>query len=223
MSKTPQVDGAPAAPAPPTPSLAPKGAGDGVARSGPTTAGPPSSPADASHVADIDWGTWTPVDHATLLFVFRGDEVLLIEKKRGLGQGLVNAPGGRLDPGESPREAAIREVQEELCVTPLAPRWCGEHRFQFRDGYSMWVHVYASDAHEGEASETAEAVPLWVATQAIPYARMWADDAHWIPLLLAGERFSGRYIFDKAAMVDFVIDTLPSDAADGDVGVRLPG
>ncbi len=178
---------------------------------------PATHPANAVDLAAIDWSSWQPVDRATLLFVFErgaaGDRVLLIEKKRGLGEGLINAPGGRLDPGETAVEAAIREVQEELRITPLAPYWCGEHYFQFRDGYSMHVHVYASDSYEGTPTETPEAVPRWTPCDAIPYERMWADDAHWIPLLLAGERFSGRYLFDGQAMVDFAIEVLDPDAS----------
>ena len=58
----------------------------------------------------IDWSTWKAVDKATLLFILRDSEVLLIRKRRGLGAGKINAPGGRLDDGESPRAGAIREV-----------------------------------------------------------------------------------------------------------------
>lgn len=195
------------------------------------------SPEEATSLDQIDWLNWQPVDRATLLFVFDRadsaprksaqqagveapsfepltgpDRVLLIEKKRGLGQGLINGPGGRLDPGETAKQAAIREVQEELCITPLTPEWRGEHHFQFRDGYSMHVHIYVSDAWEGTPTETDEAVPVWTRCDAIPYERMWADDAHWIPLLLAGERFSGHYIFDGQKMVDFAITVLDTAA-----------
>lgn len=181
------------------------------------------NPADAERVDAIDWDAWTPVDLATLLFVRQDGRVLLMEKQRGLGKGLVNAPGGRVDPGETPRQAALREVEEELCVRPHEAVWCGEHRFQFRDGYSMWVHVYQSRGAAGEATQTPEAIPLWTDEDAIPYERMWADDAYWIPLMLAGERFSGRWIFDGKRMVDHTLDLLDSDAPDADIGVRRPG
>lgn len=173
-------------------------------------------------VAAIDWDHWSAVDMATLLFVREAGQVLLIEKKRGLGHGLVNAPGGRLEPGETPREAALREVEEELGVRPREARWCGRHRFQFLDGYSMDVHVYDSQGADGEAIETAEAVPLWVAEDAIPYARMWSDDPLWIPYLLAGLRFDGRYVFDGRDMLDHRVELLAAEAPDGDVGVRRP-
>lgn len=159
-------------------------------------------------IAAIDWTSWTADDLATLCFVFEGDQVLLIRKKRGLGAGKVNAPGGRVDPGETPLACAIREVQEELHVTPEQLRHCGEHRFQFVDGYSLHVHVYAAVAHTGTATETEEAIPLWTAVNAIPYAEMWADDVLWIPHMLAERRFDGRWIFDGDDIVDHVLDLL---------------
>ena len=51
----------------------------------------------------------------TLLFVIRAGQILLIHKKRGLGAGKINGPGGRLHLGESPLHGAVREVKEELC------------------------------------------------------------------------------------------------------------
>ena len=49
-----------------------------------------------------------------ILFVLDGDQILLIDKKRGLGHGKVNGPGGRLEPGESAYQAAVRETREEV-------------------------------------------------------------------------------------------------------------
>lgn len=162
---------------------------------------------------EIDWSRWTPRDVATLLFVVRGGEALLIRKKRGLGAGKVNAPGGRLEPGETPLACAVREVQEELGVTPLDPRHRGELRFQFVDGYLLHAHVFASDACEGEARETDEAVPLWTPLDAIPYGEMWSDDALWLPKMLAGYRFDGRFVFDGDAMLGHRLDLEdPADA-----------
>lgn len=161
-------------------------------------------------ITEIDWTSWKPVHVATLLFVFQKDHLLLIRKKRGLGKGKINAPGGKVDPGESPMEAAIREVQEELAVTPLKPTYVGEHRFQFTDGYSMHVHVFRSSDHLGEAQESEEAIPIWVPIDAIPYDEMWADDRFWIPLMLEGKSFSGRYIFSGEEMLDYDIINKPN-------------
>jgi 8-oxo-dGTP diphosphatase len=37
----------------------------------------------------------------------------------------------------------------------------------------------------------------------IPYEKMWEDDRLWIPLLLEGVRFRGRYLFDGERMLDY--------------------
>lgn len=79
--------------------------------------------------ADIDWAHWTPQERATLVFVRRDGHVLLIRKQRGLGAGKINGPGGRVDGDESPLQCAVREVQEELGVTPTNMQPCGELAF----------------------------------------------------------------------------------------------
>lgn len=162
----------------------------------------------ATRIADIDWSTWSAVDPATLIFVIRDGRILLIHKKRGLGKGKINGPGGRLEPGEAPEAAALRELREELGVAAVDPVFVGEHRFQFVDGYSTYVHVFRAPDLRGRPVETDEAIPLWVDLDAIPYDRMWEDDRLWLPLLVEGRRFSGYWIFDGDRMLDYRLDVL---------------
>ena len=72
----------------------------------------------------VDWETWEPNMRANLLFVVQGNRVLLIHKKRGIGAGKINGPGGKLEAGESPLEAAIpfseRSAPAWICSS-LAP------------------------------------------------------------------------------------------------------
>ena len=162
----------------------------------------PAVPTIPTTIAAIDWASWHPVDIATLCFVIRGDEVLLIRKKRGLGAGKINGPGGRLEPGETPREAAVREVEEELCVTPAGLTNHGLLRFQFVDGYSLLVHLFCATSCDGVAQETEEAIPLWSSITALPFDEMWADDRLWLPEVLAGRSVEGEFIFDGDTMLD---------------------
>ena len=150
---------------------------------------------------EIDWSAWQPTERATLLFVRRDGRLLLILKKRGLGAGKINGPGGRVDPGETPRQGAIREVQEELCVTPTGVKKAGELLFQFTNGHSIHGYVYTATGFKGRPTETYEATPIWVSAKEIPYHRMWADDRIWIPLMLAGKRFRGRFLFRDDQML----------------------
>lgn len=69
------------------------------------------------------------------------------------------------------------------------------------------MHVFKAERFEGEPIETDEAVPLWTRLDAIPFERMWADDALWLPLLLADQNFKGYFIFDGPVMLDHLVRT----------------
>ena len=160
--------------------------------------------------SEMDWRAWKPVEQATLLFVVDGQRILLIEKKRGLGAGKINGPGGRMEPGETPIACAIREVEEEILITPVDPQPAGELFFQFTDGYALHGFVFRSEGWSGEPGETEEALPFWCDTDRIPYDRMWADDRIWFPLFLANRPFQGRFLFDGDRMLGHAIEELAS-------------
>lgn len=154
----------------------------------------------------VDWTDWTPSVRATLLFVQDRGRLLLIRKKRGLGAGKINAPGGKIDPGETARQAAERELFEEVGVRAIDAEHLGELSFQFVDGLRMHVEVFRALDHSGTPVETAEAVPMWVPEDQVPYDDMWADDRVWVPELLAGRRFALRAVFDGDEMLEHELD-----------------
>lgn len=150
---------------------------------------------------DDFWHDWQPTERATLCFVIRDGQILLILKKRGLGAGKINGPGGRIEAGESAIEAAIRETQEELGVTPLNVEERGVLHFQFADGYALHCTVFSATDCEGEAVETDEAVPRWTPLGEIPFHEMWADDRFWLPGMIEGGQFRGYFHFDGEKML----------------------
>ena len=150
---------------------------------------------------DDYWNSWEPRERASLCYVVRGGEILLIRKKRGLGAGKINAPGGRLELGESAHEAAVRETQEELHVTPLGLVKRGELHFQFVDGFGLHCTVFFAEGCLGEAIETEEAIPVWTPLSSSPFEEMWEDDVHWLPGALEGKCFRGYFHFDGDKMV----------------------
>jgi 8-oxo-dGTP diphosphatase len=149
----------------------------------------------------FDWTSWWPKEFATLLFIVRDGHILLIRKKRGFGAGKINGPGGRIEPGETPLEAAVRETREELGIVALYPELRGELFFQFVDGYSLHCSVFVSKDFVGQPVETSEAIPLWTPLDAIPYEEMWADDVCWLPRMLAGEKVRGFFHFGHEIML----------------------
>lgn len=149
----------------------------------------------------VDWESWVPKETAVLCFIRDGGRILLIEKKTGLGAGKINGPGGRIEEGEFPMDAAIREVREETHLVPQGLSERGELSFIFTDGYSLRCHVFLAAGASGSRRETREAAPFWCSTEEIPYDRMWADDRLWLPRVLNGEYVIGRFIFDGDAML----------------------
>ncbi len=152
---------------------------------------------------------------ATLLFVLCGQEVLMIHKKRGLGAGKINGPGGKIEAGETPVQAAVREVEEEVMVTPLDPEERGELHFQFVDGLAIHCAVFTATRFSGQPRETDEARPEWFAVDEIPYQQMWQDDQYWLPGMLAGKRFSAYFDFDNETMLSKRIEWIHEESEGG--------
>lgn len=152
-------------------------------------------------VKEIDWEGWVPTVRAVIVYICNGDKVLLIHKKRGLGAGKVNAPGGHIEPGETPHQAGVRECQEEVGLTPKGLELRGKLYFHFLDGLRMEGFVYTAAAFTGIMVETDEADPFWCHVNSLPLDRMWEDDFYWLPQVLKGKKMDGRFIFDNDTMV----------------------
>jgi 8-oxo-dGTP diphosphatase len=144
-----------------------------------------------------EWVSWEPVIRATLMFIVKDGNVLLIEKLTGIGKGKINGPGGKIDPGETAEQAVIRECQEELHITPLDPRKMGELCFAMTHIPDIHCHVYVATEFDGDPRPTREANPLWKPISEIPYDKMWEDDRYWLPQMLNGEKFFGRFDFNE--------------------------
>jgi len=148
----------------------------------------------------MDWSGWAAKERAVLTFVRDSGKLLVILKKRGLGTGKINGPGGRVEPGETWAQAAVRETQEETGVTPSGLEASAELRFQFTNGYSLDVRVFTASGWSGQLTACDEADPFWQPEDDLPWARMWADDSLWLPLVLTGRRVRAWFVFDGEAM-----------------------
>lgn len=135
----------------------------------------------------------------TLAFLLTDTRICLGLKKRGFGEGNWNGYGGKIEEGETIEEAAIREIQEESEVTVLKEdlEKVAVNEFFFTDGKHLEVHVYFVRTWIGEPTETEEMKPEWFAYDLIPFMSMWADDIHWLPRVLSGEKLLGKVWFTE--------------------------
>jgi 8-oxo-dGTP diphosphatase len=128
-----------------------------------------------------------------------GHEVLLGRKKKGLGQGQLVAPGGKLEPGESPSDAAVREVYEEVGIELQRDRLklIGDLKYPFphREEWSQRSWVYFAEYHGGEPTESSELSPAWFPIDDLPLAEMWDDAKYWLPAALGGAFVSATFAF----------------------------
>lgn len=138
----------------------------------------------------------------TLALPLRGwppRQVLLGLKRTGFGAGKLTGIGGKVEPGEKPARAAVRELEEEvgLVARPadLYPVARLAFRFPHRPAWSTLMHVFLLWSWRGAAEAGREIEPAWYPVVAIPYAQMWSDTAYWLPRVLAGESLEGHFVF----------------------------
>jgi 8-oxo-dGTP diphosphatase len=126
-------------------------------------------------------------------------QVLLGWKKYGFGAGKWVLPGGKIEAGESPRQAAARELQEETGLQAgtrsLIPAGTLSFQFPHRPEWGQLVHVFVAHRWTGALRESNEVLPRWFAVEGIPYREMWSDSIHWLPQVLAGLTVRLRFAF----------------------------
>ncbi|QHF23994.1 NUDIX domain-containing protein [Rathayibacter sp. VKM Ac-2804] len=145
-----------------------------------------------------------PLPEVCVVYVLRdsprGVEVLLGRKLRGLGEGRIVAPGGKLEPGESPAEAAVRELAEEVGLrtepTDLEPRGSLDYLFPHRPAWSQRSHVFVCRRWSGDVVASGELAAAFVPLDEVPLDRMWDDARFWLPAVLrSGTEASGTFEF----------------------------
>ena len=136
----------------------------------------------------------------TLCLLKKDNRILLAMKKRGFGEGKYNGVGGKIENGETPEEAMIRETKEEILVTPTKYEKVGIIEFdEFYKGQKEKVmfHLYVASEWQGEPTESDEMKPEWFDIQSIPYDKMFPDDKYWLPLILEGRKIKAYFDFDE--------------------------
>ncbi|KMO85438.1 DNA mismatch repair protein MutT [Megasphaera cerevisiae DSM 20462] len=126
--------------------------------------------------------------------------LLLGKKKRGFGVSKWNGFGGKIEIGETFRQCAIRELDEETGIVALVDDLEAvgilDFRFSANPNLDHISYIYFIRNYKGIPKETEEMKPCWFPVQTIPYDEMWKGDRVWLPLLLNGHKIVGTICFE---------------------------
>jgi len=153
----------------------------------------------------------------TLLFLYKHKEkkILLGMKKRSFGKGKWNGVGGKLNEGETIKEALMREAIEEINVTikesDLVQVAILNFTFQNNPEWDQETHVFFSGKWNGDPSESEEMNPKWHSINSLPFDQMWIDDPFWLPRVLEGKKIKASFLFNDTG--DNIIDMKVNEVA----------
>ncbi len=136
----------------------------------------------------------------TLVYLINDNKILLAMKKRGFGEGLFNGVGGKVEFGETPEQAAIRETKEEINVDIVDFDKRADIIF---DEYIknkpeiVHMHVFTASKWQGTPTESEEMAPKWFNSNKLPFSKMLPDDPFWLPQVLLGQKVAAKFKIDQ--------------------------
>jgi 8-oxo-dGTP diphosphatase len=114
------------------------------------------------------------MSYRAAIVLLQDDKVALIERHRA-GQHYFTFPGGHVEPGETPEQAAVREAKEELGLDVSIQRLLAEIWWHDHPQFYYLVEAVSGDFGTGAGEELQHAhpkkgtyQPLWVRVQDLP-------------------------------------------------------
>ncbi|MCM8541811.1 MAG: 8-oxo-dGTP diphosphatase [Lentisphaeraceae bacterium] len=146
---------------------------------------------------------------ASLVYLFKDDHVLMmhrVKKEKDIHKDKWNGLGGKLEPAESPEESAIREIKEESGYDIHNLKFAGHLFFPtFDKQQNDWsVFVFTSDDFTGlQLENTPEGNLEWIHKDELLNLNLWEGDRYFLPKLLSGDKFLGKFIYMDGRLVDY--------------------
>lgn len=140
---------------------------------------------------------------ATVCFIRKKGKILLQQRPAGRRwAGILNGPGGKIEPDEAPLQALSREIAEEtsLRLDDVAQHGTVRLIFAGSEDRQLLVHVFSTSHFTGRP-RGAEGSLRWFSENQLPFDRMWPDQRYWLPLVLAGGRLDAVCWFNATGSV----------------------
>jgi 8-oxo-dGTP diphosphatase len=150
---------------------------------------------------------------ATLCYVRQDNKTLMvhrIKKENDMHQGKWNGLGGKLEPGETPEECAIREIREESGLEVKHMVLKGLLTFPlFAKNEDWYAFVYIVDQVEGELIDSPEGMLEWVDNNKILELNLWEGDHFFLPWLERSGFFSAKFVYENGRYIDHQVVFYP--------------
>jgi 8-oxo-dGTP diphosphatase len=139
---------------------------------------------------------------AVLCYLRSGGRTLMIHRNSrpdDMHFGKWNAPGGKVEPGETPEECALREFYEETGLTVAGPRMRGVLTFPAFDDQEDWyVFVFTAEDYSGTLRKSCPEGDLhWIDDRLLEELPLWEGDKVFMKWLDDNRFFSGKFLYHK--------------------------
>ena len=114
-----------------------------------------------------------------------------------VGRGEAFAARGKIENGESPRAAAIREVQEEAGLQIEDPRYCGLLVDSSPTDYNWICFVYRATVDYFAPPDCNEGALTWVPIESLATLPTPVTDPYLYPRVLSGQPFFLNALYSK--------------------------
>jgi len=148
---------------------------------------------------------------AVLCVLRSGDEMLLLRRGREPNKGLYVPVGGHVDPFEPPRDAAIREVEEETGLLLADVRFCGVLVETSPSKYNWVTFVYSAEVERFPLPDCGEGVLEWVAISCLGDIATPPTDAFIYRFASEGRPFVMDARFDDSLEMTSLIDEIAGE------------
>jgi 8-oxo-dGTP diphosphatase len=146
---------------------------------------------------------------ATLVYVRSAGRTLMlhrVKKANDMHAGKWNGLGGKLEPGETPEECAIREVYEESGLRIVRPAWRGVITFpQFSGGVDWVAFVFVAREFTGELIDSQEGELAWIEDERLHMLNLWPGDRIFLRWLELDTFFSAKFVYTAGELTDHTV------------------
>lgn len=164
---------------------------------------------------------------ATLCYVKQDGKTLMlhrIKKENDMHAGKWNGLGGKLEPGETPEECAVREIQEESGLQVRSLRLHGIITFPAFDGVDDWyTYLFTASDFQGSLIDSPEGVLAWIDDRELLSLNLWPGDRIFLPWLERPGFFSAKFIYQAGQLIrHHVVFYLPDGQIQEESGLHIP-